>query len=267
MQHKKYPFRSSLKAFFLLLSSFVFTPFVAAETDTLMETNIETEKAEAKSDDAWQFDITPYLFLPNVKADISTPVESGRLKMPFSKIDKMIDQAYFLQFVASKNQWISMVNAQRVKLKKSTHVELDKNSEDASGTIRYTSIYAATGYHFQVTEPFTIDLLGGARYTRIKDNFSLARESVQLKTNWFTPMLQLRTKYEFTPNFNAMIYANTDVFSSNRTWIATGVLNYYITKHWIADAGYQWQHVKSGTDLVKTRTRLHGFLFGVTYRF
>ncbi|EML7933717.1 MULTISPECIES: outer membrane protein [Providencia] len=211
----------------------------------------------------WEFELSPYLYLLNAKADVNSDIYSGTLTRSFNQIYKVLDNAYFLKFIAKNDHWVSSFGMTHAKV--SYHGDIDAIS--ISAMAKYRTIYGTTGYQFIINPNLNIDLMAGLRYWEFKSSISADGANVNPSKYWSEPLLIAKATYQFIPDFFIEGNAELGTFSKNHSWQLGGNLNYNISDNWSAVIGYKWEYVKPNIEAADLKIKTNGAIIGASYRF
>ncbi|EJK8625231.1 hypothetical protein ACY19I_19815 [Morganella morganii] len=211
----------------------------------------------------WEFEASPYLYLLNTNANINSDIYSGTLTRSFGQILKNLDNAYFFSFSAKNNHWISSFSITHAKL---THNGII-DSIPFSAMAKYTSLYGATGYQFNITPDLNIDLMAGVRHWAFKSSLSVGDKNESPSKYWVEPLIIAKTKYQLTPKVSMELNTEISIHSNNHSRQLGTNISYGISKNWSATIGYKWEYLKPDIDGIDLKIKTNGAVLGGTYRF
>ena len=118
----------------------------------------------SEESDQWQFEVTPYLFAAGLDCTLSVKGNEAPVDQSFDDLRENLDSAFMANCVAHKGKLIIAFDGLYTDLK----VE---ETTPAGGTIKVNmpqQIYTLSGaYRTLDTSSYSLDLLGGVRYTRL----------------------------------------------------------------------------------------------------
>ncbi len=151
--------------------------------------------AHAESDQ-WQFQVTPYLWLPSVDADLAYDTGSSEGSADMSNLLKHLEGAFFLNAAASKGQWGASFDLVYCNFSKSssnvTSISFPRLGAEVpinSGTT--TDLWGAMvslegTYALSRSPNANVDALAGVRYTHIETtldwNFAVSVPGLSART-------------------------------------------------------------------------------------
>lgn len=225
---------------------------------------------QAQAED-WVFQISPYLYMPNVTNDIKTPYTPAMsLERPFSEVYSALDDALFIQALARKDNWVTLADLNYSKLSQEGHVTLPfVGRQHATGEIKYTSLSLMTGYRFipEQYQQLSFDLLGGLRYWSFKNQLSLSSYQASFSKQWVEPVIAGRLRYSITKDLSFIGYIDRDMSLDNQSWQWSALVNYDLTKSTSLSAGYKAQRIHPVLSKESIVSKSEGILVGFSYRF
>lgn len=133
------------------------------------------------------------------------------------------------------------------------------------------------GYRVIDTPQFTLDALGGVRFWHISNDVTLTASlggmsrsvSHDESFGWVDPLVGMRAFLPITEKLSVQAQADVGGFGvgSDFTWSAMATLNYVLTDHLSASAGYKVLDVDYEHDGHVFDSQLRGPVLGITYRF
>ena len=119
--------------------------------------------------DAWQFEVTPYVFATGLDGTIGLQGTEVDLDASFSDLLDYIDSAFMGTFVAQKGKWNFGFDGMYTKLK-------DDGTGPGGGNAKVTTkqqIYQLTGAYRVHDAGIKLDVLAAARYQRLDNDLVL----------------------------------------------------------------------------------------------
>lgn len=219
----------------------------------------------------WQFEISPYVYFLNAKAEVNSALYHGTLRQSFSQIFKNLDNAFFLRTIARNDHWVIEAGAAHAKVSYDDHIGVPYGPQTInlpiSAMAKYTALDLIGGYTFKPRENFSVDLMGGLRYWAFKSSLSFGPESEHPTKYWTQPLIVTRAIYDISPDFALVGRGELGTFSSDHSWTIGLNLDYKITQNWIANVGYKWEYFKPNIEISDIKIRTNGFTLGFSYRF
>lgn len=228
---------------------------------------IAAESTQAQSD-AWQFQVTPYIWAIGVSGQLNVPgtsLPTAHLQRSFGDILKDLDGAFFMALTARKNRWV--LAADYGWSRQSSHsqvlgVDLESGLRLSTGTV-------ALGYAVLDHEDWRLDLMGGVRGwdTRLSQNVSALGLSARVTERWLDPVLAAKLTWRPAERWSVTAYADVGAGTarSTRQFYATG--NYHLTSDWSLSFGYRYLAVDYDRKPLRLDVALQGWLLGLSYRF
>lgn len=207
-------------------------PIVAAVSAIAMAASFSLQAA---ADEAWKFEVTPYMWFPGLDADINVHGNDASVDMSSSDGLDAAELAGAVLFIAQRGPWVIFGQADYMALDSDNVSDTALSRRGASLRTDVTMGTLAFGYQLASgSGRHTLDVLLGARYTSIDNEFEgplvgdvqgkvsvtdpilLLRPSFQISEKWrFNPTLgvggggdsdavydlQPQIQYQATPNF------------------------------------------------------------------
>jgi hypothetical protein len=226
------------------------------------------------SSSSWEVEITPYFWLAGMKGDLDLPRGSGSVDFN----DSYSDVLGKLKFVfmgamdVRKGRFVAM--ADTIYLNLSADVKGIKDPQFFTGQVDSKLFFSTLsgGYRIVDKGPFYIDLFAGLRYISIDNKVRLegplATREGKASGSDLGPLVGARMRVPLGPKWGFVMYGDTGGFaSSDIKWQLLGTLQWDISRHWRAIAGYRHMDVHHKRDDQDFNIALTGPLLGITYRF
>lgn len=225
--------------------------------------------------DAWQFEVTPYIWLAGIDGD----VKNGRLatngaEASFSDILSDLEFGLMGTFEARKGRWGVLVDGIYLDLS-STATTPDRRFGDVNVDLT-TQLYSAAATYRVADGPVKFDVLGGARYLYVKSDLDVASGTppalfrgrrVVDSDRWWDGYVGARVLYPFAERWSVVGYGDLGGGGSNLTWQLLGGVNYELSKTFSAKLGYRYLQIdREDADFVYD-VALGGFYLGAGIRF
>jgi opacity protein-like surface antigen len=233
----------------------------------------------------WKYELTPYLWLSGLQGD----VQGGRLPktsvdMSFSDIFKVLDFAAMGTLEVRKQRWGWLFDAMYIKASDSatssrTTPQGAQRSASAEITLKQTILAAAAAY--RVSEgPTLVDLIGGARYTKIDADATIAAslfapdgQSVAGTTSrsgeksWVDAYLGVRVQQPVGERWTLDGYFDAGGGKHDYTWQALAGASYRFSKSLSGKFGYRYLYVDYRKDQFVYDLATKGFYLGLGIAF
>ncbi|WP_018698421.1 hypothetical protein [Amorphus coralli] len=235
--------------------------------------------AGAAADDDWRFQVTPYLWGAGSKAEIRPRAGGPTFEsdMSFGDIFDRLDGAFFLtasarykRFVVSGDlTWVSLSDDGSITGVLPVPVSV-------KGDLTQTSQTLTAGYSVAAQPKGALDIVGGLRAwqidasasaeARIAPSYALGA-STSRGLSWVDPIVGVRGRYEFAPDWSVIGYADVGGYDGRTTWQAFATLNYRISDAFYVSAGYRHMALDYDDGDTRLDLELGGPIIGATLRF
>lgn len=233
--------------------------------------------AGAQAADAWQFELTPYLWASGMEGD----VQAGRLPktavdMSFGDILDTLDFGLMGAFEARNGRWGFLFDGIFMRVSDSATASRGPLTVNADAEVEQTMLAGAVAYR-AVEGKAPVDVIAGLRYTKLDVDakidaslFSLAgtvKRSGDL--DWIDPYLGVRVQYPLNERWSLVGYADVGGFGvgSDFTWQGLAGVNYEFSKSVVAKFGYRYLRVDYDKDNMLYEMRNDGVYLGAAFRF
>ena len=194
--------------------------------------------------DQWQFEVTPYLFAAGLDGTVGVKGNDVDIDASFDDLRENLDSAFMATFIAQKGKWIIAFDGIYTKLKVD-----ETGPAGGKTTIKMPEqIYQLSGaYRILDTSSYSLDLLGGVRYTRLDtdlDHTPAAGDpnppiSLSVYKDWTNAVVGARVLAPFAGNWSFMGYADVGAGDSDLTYLLMAGVNWHFTKALTAKFGYR----------------------------
>ncbi len=215
----------------------------------------------AAEDDAWRFELSPYLWAPDIDVKSTVSGQTAAAEADFTDIFDLVEFSGALRFEAWKSDFGIIVDGTYVKLAVDEDVatpgptiNVDSDIEDVSldltGAWRFADLPLTDG-----GERLIFDAIGGARYRYLKQKIKVSGAlnsggiNVSGATNlgkskdWLEPVVGLRVHWLLTERLSLALRGDVSGFgvgsASDSTWSLTGGVGYQFTDGFTAKLGYR----------------------------
>ena len=198
--------------------------------------------AQSASPD-WEFGVAPYLWGAGIDGDVKIGrLPSQGVEVSFSDLLDVLDIGGMLAFEGRKGRWGFVVDGIYLKF------EDDAPAPDPTfGTVNAELTqqwYTAAATCRVIDGKVALDLLGGARFTDMDVDLSLAGgvasgRAVSRGTDWWDGIVGGRVRYKPTEHWTIMGYLDAGLGGSDLTWQLAGGASYSFNKTIAVGAGYR----------------------------
>ncbi len=237
---------------------------------TLGASGFAAAQTPAATPGAWQFEVTPYLWMAGLKGDVAGPnLPQTDVNVSFSDILNVLDFAAMGTFEARKDRWGFFVDGIYMKL--SDGMTMSRAgagplgatlTANADVTIKQTLLSGGVAY--RVLEGSTpVDVIGGLRHVKIEVDGSLdvtlgpwgRSRSPGGDKSWTDAYVGARVQYPIADRWTLTGYADAGGSSGSSTWQAAVGASYDYSKDIAFRFGYRALNLDYNKD---------GFLFDAT---
>ena len=239
---------------------------------------------DGRDPDAWQFEITPYLFASGLNGTIGMRGVNADVDMSFGDIWDRLDKAFMLLATAQKGDWVFGFDGMYVDLQSETASSWQGplgNSNTAQLNADLTEqIYSLTaGRQVSGRSSGTrLDLLGVARYTSLESTLKLAlttgsdllpsgSRSVSDKYDWWDAAVGVRFIAPLAKKWDFVGYADVGAGGSDLTYQLLAGVNWQFSKALSAKVGYRYLYQDYEQNDFKWDMALSGAFLGLGIRF
>jgi|GEM_PF-564529 len=250
-----------LKTFFLAgcLSLSLLSPGLMAES--------------AATENAWRFQVTPYLWLIKTNAKLHHGIKGvPALSISRSRGDILNDlkAAAFLSATARNKQWVIMGDYSYASLSERDRLPLGFR---AKTRLKQHMATLMGGIHVPTGQNHGLELLAGARYWNVSTQLQLSplRIERRFKKEFLEPVIGLRWRASFGQDKRWSILGYGDVGgmgnSSRHSWQALASLNYALTPAHYLSVGYRYLKLNYKSGGHRLNADYSGPLLGFSYQF
>lgn len=221
----------------------------------------------------WRFETTPFLWASGMDGNIDFEAFRADLDIGLGDLLGEVDGAIMIPVSGTNGRW--GVGFEIV------YIDLSDQEADAPGfeTVDYQAdhqiIELSGRYTLAHIGRVGIDLLGGGRYMRIDNNFTMGGDTVQsvtlrLQDRWIEPLAGARAHANVS---RWSFVAHTDVggfgVGSDFTWQALGYAGYRFGPRLTLRAGYRYYDVnfEDDDDEFEFDVAIKGLMIGASFRF
>lgn len=221
-----------------------------------------------KANSTWELDLTPYIWMANLSADISFLDQSVPVKAEFKDVLKNLKMGALLHAEAKKGDWFIMGDLVYMKIAKDGSI--DALSLDTRLEIKQTVAELAAGYNLVNSQDWLyIDGIAGFRYFSIVNNIDVGSQGLLDKTiNTTDPFVGIRFRTVSDKWINS---ARVDVggfgIGSEISWKANIIIGYMFSDLFSLYFGFQGYGIDYEKDDFGLDLTSAGFATGFNFHF
>jgi opacity protein-like surface antigen len=205
-------------------------------------------QAATTQEDHWQFEITPYLWMAGIQADVRQGrYTGGGVDVSFSDITGSLNAAFMGTFEARKGPWGLLLDTMYMSVSVT-----GETPDRAIGEVDLKvtqGMYSLAGFYRVVEKPFALDLLGGVRYATVEADLDIGPgkypqimqgRSVSKSTEWWDGFAGMRAQFPLSERWSLVGYFDVGAGGSNFTFQALAGVNFQVSKHFVIKGGYRY---------------------------
>ena len=209
------------------------------------------DTASAQGSPEWQFEATPYLWSAAMRGD----TQAGNLPlthvdMSFGDILQNLDAGFMGAFEARKGRWGFLLDAIYMKVSDAATSTQGPLTVGADATVKQWMYAGAVAYRAS-DGPTMIDLIGGARYSKLRVKavidaslFGLAgRTERTANKSWTDGYVGIRVQAPIADRWTLVGYGDVGGGGSDSTWQAAIGAQYAYSKDVAIKFGYRYLSV------------------------
>lgn len=242
--------------------------------------------ANAADDGGWQFEVSPYIWGAGLEGTSGVPGVEADIDVGFDDIWDNLDAALMGTVEARRGNWMILLDGLYMKLEddKSRSWTGPGGIGSLTGDLEVTptlQMYGLVGGYRVTADDIKIDLLAGARYTRVDMDLDLTvttggllpggTRSISGDESWWDPIVGIRIVIPFAEKWAGVLYADYGGFGvgSDSTYQLMVGVNWYFSKHFALKAGYRYlyQDFEDDDDEFKWDMTAQGPYLGIGIRF
>ena len=204
---------------------------------------------------AWQFELTPYLFASAIDGTIGVRGATADVHISFSDSLENLDSAFMGLFVARKDRWTLGIDTVYSKLV----IDGTRSGQGLAGNINSAALESTTT--MQIYQPFAgyrvldertkVDLIGGARYTQLDQKIVLntatgapllpdGSRSVSDSRSWWDAVVGVQVHAPIADRWSFVGYADVGGGGSDSTYQLYAGVHWQFAKDYSAKMGYRY---------------------------
>ena len=244
----------------IMLFTVCSTQFISAQENAESEIN--------KINDGWQFAISPYLWMSNIKGDLIVVNQNVPVDVSFSDVLSNLKMAGMLHAEAKKNKLTFMIDAFYAKLGvDKERTGFFNNTQKVKLRLKEILFEGGLGYTFAQTGGFSMDALVGLRYFNVNTNLKFNDQVItDTDINFLDPYVGVRLIHECN---KWIISGRADIggfdIGSDHSYKINGLVTYKFSKSFATSVGYQIYQPDYKEDNLEYNLANEGFLLGFTF--
>ena len=238
---------------------------------------------EPSNCDEWEFIVTPYLLAAGMEGDATVKGIEASVDLSFGDIWDNLDFGAMVNFEARKGKWGFFLDPTYMKLSTDADVgPFDAEVDTKMVLVEFGALYRIIERPIgnESGRTFSLDLLGGARYTDLKGEIDVEgplgiNPSFDGSQDWIDPIVGGRIQVDLTEKLAFKVRGDIGGFdlgdSSDFAWNLLAGLGYQMSERTTLWLGYRILAVDyddgSGSDLFEYDVELSGPVAGLAVRF
>ncbi len=222
--------------------------------------------AAIAQENAWGFEVTPYLWASGIDADVAVRGREGEVDLKFDDLIDAVDIAGALLGVAYYNRFVVWTQLDYMSLDSN---ELDSDEQPARGRLESDVFMGTLAFGYGFGEPNgrrNVDVLLGARYADIENEITLNIGRFKRARDYLDPVLivrpsfRLSERWRFNPTFS--IGGGGD---SELIWELQPQIQFQINDNLAVRFGYRnlYYDIESNSQQNEFDGSFKGFLLGL----
>ena len=245
---------------------------------------IAPAQAAESTADAWQFEVTPYIFGAGLRGTTGVGPVTADIDASFGDILKHFDSGFMAAAEARKGPWIFAFDGVYFRLKDQATRSwqgpggIGSATGDLEATVTQLVYQLALAYRVK-DDATKVDVLGAGRYTRLETDLNLVTttgpllpgntRSVSGSADWWDPVVGARALIPFAEHWTFMGYADVGGFGvgSKITYQAIAGANWEFARSFTAKFGYRYMYQKYDKNNFLWDVAAHGAYIGLGIAF
>lgn len=241
-------------------------------------------RAEDATANAWQFEVTPYVFGAGLRGTTGVGPVTADIDSSFGDILKHFDGGLMGAAEARKGPWVFAFDGVYFRLKdQGTRswqgpAGIGSATGDLEATVSQLVYQLAAGYRV-VDASTKLDVFGAGRYTRLDTDLNLVTttgpllpggtRSLSGSADWWDPVIGLRVILPFAEHWSFMGYGDVGGFGvgSKITYQAIAGANWEFAKSFTAKVGYRYMYQDYDKNNFLWKMAAHGAYVGLGIAF
>src|SRR5262245_61171907 len=219
-----------------------------------------TARAADAAGDAWQFEVTPYIFGAGLRGTTGVGPVTADINSSFGDIMKHFDSGLMAAAEARKGPWSFAFDGVYFRLKDQGTRSwqgpggIGSATGDLEATVSQLVYQLAVGYRVMDTPATKLDIIGAARFTRLDTDLDLVTttgpllpggtRSLSGSADWWDPVIGFRVILPFAERWSFMGYGDVGGFGvgSKITYQLIAGVNWEFAKSFTAKLGYRYMY-------------------------
>jgi opacity protein-like surface antigen len=224
-------------------------------------------------DDAWNFKITPYLWLPDSAIDVATPRGTVSAELSIGDALKDLKFAFMGAIEANHGKWTIASDLLYFNLAATEPTPFGRLFDEATVSSKITAVTALATYRVHEQSNMSVELGAGLRAWWLSSEvlFSGGRpeESYSSSDNWVDPIIALRGRVDFDEKWFGTFYLDGGGFGvgSESTYQAMAGVGYNLSEKWALLGGWRYLDFTREKDGKELDFSQSGIVLGASYKF
>ena len=232
--------------------------------------------APAAHGDDWRWSVTPYVWFSGMdgKFAITPALPTVEVKQDFGDIFDTTQLALLGKVEAAKGRLHLLADLSYGDIGNAAVINNPNFPNLAAASVDTETFVGnfAAGYRVSEADNYSVDLIGGIRYTFTKLDLNINATSGAVLTsgedeNWGDVFAGVRGEVAISPHWSLTGYGDLGAGLSDYTWQVYGAANYQLNQNWTFFGGYRAYKDKYDNDGYIYNVTEYGPIFGATYRF
>lgn len=221
----------------------------------------------------WNTTVSVYLWTPETKTKITTPLGPIETKLSFSDALENLDAA-FMGTLKTRRGKISLIGD-------IVHTDLSFSNATpgpvfggAQTSVKTTVVNTYALYELQGDEQFALDIGAGLRWFSTDTSLNLlpagagAGRAARTNDDWLDPVIAARVRVNINERWSARFFVDYGGFSStSESWQVVATARYAFNEKWSVSGGYRFLDVSHGPSSNAFEFSQSGPLIGFSYSF
>lgn len=223
----------------------------------------------APDPDKWEFQLTPYLWMPSVSGYVTVKDHRKPIDLSFHEIMKDLQFGGMGYFEARHDNWAFFLDILGMKLSDDSHSKGYKINTDLELLL---STFEG-GYRFGDKKK-SFEVLAGARTVYADSDIVIKGVArVNRSKSWVDPLVGARVKFRPIDLLSFTVMGDIGGFGvgSKYTWDFVGTVTLHVKEHRSLDVGYRILDIDyesgHGRNKLEVDNRTEGPILGVTFDF
>jgi opacity protein-like surface antigen len=241
-------------------------------------------RAGEPAGDAWQFEVTPYVFGAGLRGTTGVGQVRADIDSSFGDILKHFDSGLMGAAEARKGPWGFAFDGVYFRLKDQATRSWEGPGGIGSGTGELDATVSQLVYQLAVAyrvrdDSRKVDVFGAGRYTRLDTDLNLVtttgpllpggNRSLSASADWWDPVIGFRVILPFAERWSFVGYGDVGGFGvgSKITWQAIAGANWEFAKSFTAKIGYRYMYQDYDKNNFLWKMAAHGAYVGLGIAF